>query len=107
LTAFGAFVNLRPGIDGLMHISKLGRGRRIAHPRDAVKLGDTLEVKIDAVDPGKKRISLSFAPAETEDPVTVKVVREPEDSYRDYMGNTPTTLGSLGDLLKRKLDRKE
>lgn len=67
LTEFGAFVSLAPGIDGLMHISKLGAGRRISHPREVVQVGDALEVKIDSVDPEKKRLSLSLPmPAKAE-----------------------------------------
>jgi small subunit ribosomal protein S1 len=67
LTEFGAFVSLAPGIDGLVHISKLGAGRRISHPREVVQVGDALEVKIDSVDPEKKRLSLSLPmPAKAE-----------------------------------------
>lgn len=67
LTEFGAFVSLAPGIDGLVHISKLGAGRRISHPREVVQVGDALEVKIDSVDPEKKRLSLSLPmPAKVE-----------------------------------------
>jgi small subunit ribosomal protein S1 len=60
LTEFGAFVSLAPGIDGLLHISRLGAGRRIGHPREVVKEGEVLEVKIDSIDLEKKRISLSL-----------------------------------------------
>jgi small subunit ribosomal protein S1 len=71
LTEFGAFVALAPGIDGLVHISKLGAGRRISHPREVVQVGDAIEVKIDSVDPEKKRLSLSLpmpAKAEGQEP---------------------------------------
>jgi len=75
LTEFGAFVSLAPGIDGLVHISKLGGGRRISHPREVVQVGDALEVKIDSVDPEKKRLSLSLPmPAKAEGQETGKVV---------------------------------
>jgi len=60
LTEFGAFVSLAPGIDGLLHISRLGAGRRISHPREVVKEGEEIEVKIDSIDLEKKRISLSL-----------------------------------------------
>ncbi|MFH1021092.1 MAG: 30S ribosomal protein S1 [Pseudomonadota bacterium] len=67
LTEFGAFVSLAPGIDGLVHISKLGAGRRISHPREVVQVGDAIEVKIDSVDSEKKRLSLSLPlPAKAE-----------------------------------------
>jgi len=49
-TTFGAFVNLVPGRDGLIHISKLGKGRRIASVEEAVKVGDTIEVEIQDID---------------------------------------------------------
>jgi small subunit ribosomal protein S1 len=73
LTEFGAFVALAPGIDGLVHISKLGAGRRISHPREVVQVGDALEVKIDSVDSEKKRLSLSLPlPAKAEGAETGK-----------------------------------
>jgi small subunit ribosomal protein S1 len=62
LTQFGAFVNLEPGIDGLIHISALGGGRRIRHPKDVVEVGQWVETYVTAVDPANKRISLSLQP---------------------------------------------
>jgi len=49
-TDFGAFVSLAPGRDGLVHISKLGRGKRIAKVEDVVNLGDKLRVEIADID---------------------------------------------------------
>ncbi|MDQ2637173.1 MAG: polyribonucleotide nucleotidyltransferase, partial [Actinomycetota bacterium] len=49
-TDFGAFVSLLPGRDGLVHISKLGRGKRIAKVEDVVKVGDKLRVEIADID---------------------------------------------------------
>jgi small subunit ribosomal protein S1 len=54
---FGAFVELEPGIDGLIHISAMSE-RRIAHPRDAVKVGEEVEVIVEKVDQGEKKIGL-------------------------------------------------
>jgi polyribonucleotide nucleotidyltransferase len=48
--AFGAFVSLLPGKDGLIHISKLGQGKRIAKVEDVVKVGDKLQVEIADID---------------------------------------------------------
>jgi polyribonucleotide nucleotidyltransferase len=56
-TTFGAFVNLVPGRDGLIHISKLGKGKRIANVEDAVKVGDTIEVEVQDID-DRGKISL-------------------------------------------------
>ena len=49
-TDFGAFVSLLPGRDGLVHISKLGRGKRIAKVEDVVNVGDKLRVEIADID---------------------------------------------------------
>ena len=46
----GAFVNLLPGRDGLVHISKLGKGKRLSRVEDAVKEGDQLEVEVQEID---------------------------------------------------------
>lgn len=56
-TAFGAFVSLLPGRDGLIHISKLGGGKRIAKVEDVVNVGDKLQVEIADID-GRGKISL-------------------------------------------------
>ncbi|MFM8599826.1 MAG: polyribonucleotide nucleotidyltransferase [Mycobacterium sp.] len=70
-TDFGAFVSLLPGRDGLVHISKLGRGKRIAKVEDVVKLGDKLRVEIADID-NRGKISLILvdeeAPAEAPAP---------------------------------------
>ncbi len=59
ITKFGAFVNILPGRDGLVHISKLGRGKRIDKVEDVVDLGDEIEVHVDDIDPqGKVSLSL-------------------------------------------------
>jgi polyribonucleotide nucleotidyltransferase len=60
VTKFGAFVNILPGRDGLVHISKLGRGRRVERVEDVVDLGDELVVQVDDIDPQGK-VSLSLA----------------------------------------------
>ena len=104
LTAFGAFVTLAEGIDGLLHISQLGRGKRINHPREAVEEGQALEVIVEGVDPEKRRLSLALpgvaAPAGSKD----KEGAAPEDDYRQYVKKSGAAaagaMGTLGDLLK-------
>ena len=56
-TAFGAFVSLLPGRDGLVHISKLGNGKRIGRVEDVVSVGDKLQVEIAEID-ARGKISL-------------------------------------------------
>jgi small subunit ribosomal protein S1 len=57
---FGAFVELAPGVDGLIHISELGAGRRIGHPSEVLQEGQTLEAVVLGVDPARRRIALSL-----------------------------------------------
>ena len=58
ITKFGAFVNILPGRDGLVHISKLGRGKRINAVEDVLSLGQELEVRVDEID-DKGKVSLT------------------------------------------------
>lgn len=58
LTAFGAFVELDEGIDGLVHISDMSWTKRLQHPNEMVKKGDTVRVKILSIDKENRRISL-------------------------------------------------
>lgn len=62
LTSFGAFVRLEPGIEGLIHISNLGAGRRINHPKEVVETGQVVEAYVLGVDPASRKISLSLQP---------------------------------------------
>jgi polyribonucleotide nucleotidyltransferase len=62
-TPFGAFVSLLPGKDGLVHISKLGGGKRIGKVEDVVNVGDKLQVEITDID-ARGKISLIPVPAE-------------------------------------------
>ena len=64
VTKFGAFVNILPGRDGLLHISKIGGGKRIDKVEDVLDLGDAVEVRVDDVDPNGK-VSLSMASTPT------------------------------------------
>jgi polyribonucleotide nucleotidyltransferase len=62
--AFGAFVPLVPGKDGLVHISKLGNGKRIGKVEDVVKVGDKLRVEVADID---NRGKISLVPVRDED----------------------------------------
>jgi polyribonucleotide nucleotidyltransferase len=57
-TKFGAFVNILPGRDGLVHISKLGNGQRVNNVEDVLNLGDVIRVRVDDVD-DKGKVSLT------------------------------------------------
>ncbi|MCU1295548.1 MAG: ribosomal protein, partial [Bryobacterales bacterium] len=63
LADFGAFVELLPGVDGLIHISELSWDKRVRKPGDLLKIGDRVEAVILQVNPGDKRISLGYKQA--------------------------------------------
>jgi len=93
IAKFGAFISIMPGRDGLLHISKmspLNDGKRIGQVEDVVELGQTLEVKVDDIDPQGK-VSLSLAgeyanvatndePREARAPREERAPREPRES---------------------------
>ncbi len=103
LAPFGAFVTLKEGIDGLIHISKLGAGRRINHPREIVKEGQEVEVQVEAVDPAQRKLSLALAEvrrAEQEEAATLH-------EYKQQASSETQNMGTLGDMLKKKMDNDE
>ena len=59
MTSFGAFANILPGIDGLIHVSQIA-DRRIEKPQDELTIGQVVKAKITAIDFDKKRVSLSI-----------------------------------------------
>jgi small subunit ribosomal protein S1 len=67
LTSFGAFVEVEPGIDGLVHISDMSWTKRIQHPSEVLQKGQEVEVVVLAIDVDQKRISLGLKQVE-EDP---------------------------------------
>ena len=98
LAPFGAFVTLKEGLDGLIHISKLGAGKRINHPREVVKEGQLVEVKIEGVDRASRKLSLSLAEisrAEEESAAELK-------TYQQQVSEEPKNMGTLGDMMKAK-----
>ncbi|NTV48034.1 MAG: 30S ribosomal protein S1 [Geobacteraceae bacterium] len=101
LDTFGAFVTISDGIDGLLHISKLGAGKRINHPREVVKEGEQIEVKIEGIDLGNRRISLALAGparAAAEEEATMTEFRRQAD-------DGPKGMGTLADMFKPKAQR--
>jgi small subunit ribosomal protein S1 len=91
LTNFGAFVQLEAGVEGLIHISNLGAGRRINHPSEVVSQGDEVEVRVMSIDQNARRMGLELMRAETAAPDEPSVeLREGSivegvvDSVKDY-----------------------
>ncbi len=82
---FGAFAQIIPGVDGLIHISQIS-DRRVAKPQDELTMGETVKVKITDIDTERKRISLSIREAEGEDlngpTAEDEIAREKADNER-------------------------
>jgi len=107
LANFGAFVELVPGVDGLLHISQLGRGKRISHAKEAVKEGDILDVKIEAVDTAARRISLSWITSSAD--AAQQEEETDKDSFEEYFQKNVSgkynSFGTIGDMLKKSLKK--
>ncbi|MEM8933727.1 MAG: S1 RNA-binding domain-containing protein [Acidobacteriota bacterium] len=81
LQPFGAFVELQPGVEGLVPLGELGGGRRLSHPREVLKEGQELTVRVLGLDPQKRRISLT--PAHDDEIASNEPsVREALDAHR-------------------------
>ena len=98
LTSFGAFVEVFPGVEGLVHISQISH-KHIATPHEVLQEGDAIQVKVLEVNPDEHRIALSIKaleakPESQEEPKDVQEYELPEE-------NTGFTMGDiLGDALK-------
>jgi small subunit ribosomal protein S1 len=96
---FGAFIELAPGVEGLVHVSEMGGGGGGSaggvNPRTRVKVGQEVEVKVLALDLERRRISLSMDEAARDDEAA------DEDMARQHAPRAQG-LGTLGDLLKKK-----
>ncbi len=83
ITSFGAFVNILPGRDGLLHISKLDTERRVERVEDYLSLGDAVKVTVREVDRNGK-VSLDLAvPIELSEEQKAKIASAPRDGGRD------------------------
>ena len=102
LTSFGAFVEVFPGVEGLVHISQISH-KHIATPHEFLHEGDDVKVKVLEVNPEEHRIALSIKaleekPASEEEPKDVESYELPEE-------NTGFTMGDLlGDALKEEVE---
>jgi small subunit ribosomal protein S1 len=94
--SFGAFVELAPGLEGLLHVSELAGGRQARHARDLVAVGAEVEVTVLSIDRERRRVSLGSGDREdVVDPDALAAVR----------AAAPAKLGTLGDLLSKNLKR--
>src|SRR5512144_122732 len=65
LTDYGAFVELEPGVEGLIHVSEMSWSKRVKHPSKILNVGDSVDAMVLGVDPNARRISLGLKQVET------------------------------------------
>ncbi|MBM4294947.1 MAG: 30S ribosomal protein S1 [Deltaproteobacteria bacterium] len=94
ITDFGMFVEVGEGIEGLVHISELGRDKQ---KMSTLKVGETIRAKVIHSSPQERRIGLSIRRLEAE---------EEQSHYRDYMRSQEATT-SLGELIRESLEEKQ
>ena len=95
-TDFGAFVELEPDIEGLIHVSELSR-EKVDHPSDVVTVGDTVEAVVIHVDRRERRIGLSIKNLKDWDE---------KEAYDRYLSEQSSTGSSLGELIQREMEKK-
>ena len=93
LQPFGAFVELAPGVEGLVHISELGAGRRINHPKEVVSVGQDIEAVVLSIDLERHRIGLSMASSTDGNAEDIAAVAK---------SHAPAKFGTFADLLKKR-----
>jgi small subunit ribosomal protein S1 len=90
VTDFGAFVEIEPGIEGLVHVSEL-REERVENPRDVVKDGDEVDVKIIDINTADRKVALSIK----------ALSHEGDEDYREYLRKQQNeSRARLGDVMK-------
>lgn len=102
LVKFGAFVELEPGIDGLVHISRLA-ARHVNDPGEVVQPGDVVQVKVVSVKPEEKRIGLSMAEFEPK----AEPEAAAENDYAAYMDDQSTGEVTIGEMVEAKNNEEE
>ncbi len=90
ITTFGAFANIIPGIDGLIHISQIA-DKRIDKPQDVLEVGQEVEAKIISIDFDKKRISLSMRALLNDEEDTAEVPAEEATAEAEETAEAATT----------------
>jgi small subunit ribosomal protein S1 len=93
LTNFGVFVELEPGVDGLVHISDLSWTKKIRHPGEVVKKGETLEVTVLGVDVDQRKISLGHK----------QIIDNPWDSFEQKYSVGTITDGKVVRIIEKGL----
>jgi small subunit ribosomal protein S1 len=97
LTNYGAFVELEPGVEGLVHVSEMSWTRRVRHPSKLVNVGDTVEVQVLDVNKATKRISLGMKQVEADPWTTIDERYKPGQRVQGKVRNL-TDFGAFVEL---------
>jgi small subunit ribosomal protein S1 len=99
--AYGAFVEIAPGVEGLVHVSKLSLDRRLSHARQAATVGQEVEVTVLAIDAAERRVSLSMV-EQTRQARESEAAEERRDQEQFLSSQEkPRSLGTFADLLEQ------
>jgi small subunit ribosomal protein S1 len=101
LEPFGAFVELAPGLDGLVHVSRLALDRRVSHPRQVVSIGDTVDVTVVELDLVKRRVGLSMVERASQGKQSAEAEERRDTETVLAQANEKPSLGTLADLLAK------
>lgn len=96
LVSFGAFVEVLPSIEGLVHVSQIAN-RHVKNPSEALEIGQIVKVKVLEVSPQNKRVSLSIKEASAEPEV--------QEDYSKYQPTTESSTFQLGDIIGEQLKK--
>ncbi|MBN2398792.1 MAG: S1 RNA-binding domain-containing protein [Candidatus Aminicenantes bacterium] len=99
LKPFGAFIELLPGLVGLLHISQLGVERRVSHPKEILSVGQEVHVRILSLDLEKKTISLTMEEAEID--YSAELSRLKEKQEKELKNGGMTMAAQLDSAIKK------
>ncbi len=107
LEPFGAFVELAPGLDGLVHVSRMSLDTRVAHPKNVVKVGDEIDVTVVGLEPDKRRIALSMVESARREREQSEASARREER-ETIAAKTPEVrgLGTFGELLASTMKKR-
>ncbi|MBN2802734.1 MAG: S1 RNA-binding domain-containing protein [Deltaproteobacteria bacterium] len=96
---FGAFVEILPGIEGLVHVSQMKTGEHVNNPRRLLNVKDSIEVRILDIDPDNRKISLTMVDHDAEEE------KQATEDFRSA-SKAGSSMGTFGDLLNNSISKK-
>lgn len=94
MKTFGAWIELFPGVDGMVHVSRLGTDRRHQHPKEVLKIGETVTVRVMEIDEASKKISLTMEKEEGDFSADLAKIKKDQEKAAQ---SAPTAMATLFD----------